>query len=197
MEKSILEMVSMNSVEDCLSALDKEILKNKLFCALEDETECGDALNVLEKISMTLFADHTDGIEDNTAVRKFKESDGYDFLLNCFNKYTIIGNKERVAIILGRFYFRVAVPAEAKVIVKTLINILKKDINNNNIPIIKNALLSLINISLGYKNKDLLYDSGIHGCLIPFIGKDILELNNVWGLLLQNVCGKIGGEKKI
>jgi hypothetical protein len=49
-KKSILEMVSVNSVTDCLRALDKEILKDKLFSALEGENECGDALNVLEKI---------------------------------------------------------------------------------------------------------------------------------------------------
>jgi hypothetical protein len=102
-----------------------------------------------------------------------------------------------VAIILGRFYYYVAVPPEANVIVKTLVDILKKDINNNdNLPIIKYALKSLVNISLGDKNKDLLYDFGIHACLIPFIGKNIPELNDDWSHLLQNVCGYISNEKK-
>jgi hypothetical protein len=187
MKKSISEMVSLNSVADCLRALDEKVLKDKLFPALEDETECGDALKVLEKISMTLFTDHTDGIEDSTALRKFKESDGYNFLLNCFNKYTIIGNKERVAIILGRFYYGVAVPPKANIIVKTLVDILKKDNNNDNIPIIKNALLSLITISI--ENRYLLYDYDIHTYLIPFIGKDIPELNDGWSVLLCNICG--------
>jgi hypothetical protein len=202
-----IKNIKTNTKEERIGVLDERILKHKLFCSLplNDSTKINKEiaktiLEILCFISCDLFFQNN--IEEIKIYElRFEEADGFKILLFLHNIYKNEELKEMISIILGNFYSNIEIGEEGKIIINTLLNSLKKNMNNNltEISIIENMkrlLRGIISISRNDNNEKLLIDKEITPLLFNLINtseKDIYE-NAI--CLLLNICDIQSVEEK-
>jgi hypothetical protein len=201
-----LQTIPINSKEECISALNESIIKDKILSSLplDDKNDLSvevgtTIIKLLIELSKKLFNINNSKEEKDQFKSKFFEHDGYNVLLFLLNIYENTELKLLTAVILARFSYYYAIAEEEKIIIRILINYLKDYVGgggglnrneNTEDENMSDVLGGLIIVSLDDKNKESLVDMGIIPVLISIIKTETSGIGVLKDkfCLLSNIC---------
>jgi hypothetical protein len=196
-----LKAIETNTTSDCLGALKPSIMKDKILSVLpsSDKTEkdkkvISVAFDVLKKIASSIFNKFTRKEDCIDASNRLQNCNACKILSSLLNQYTEAKHKEDLAIILGKFYYKVTIPPEGEPIIKILVNMLKNINPNNDFSAV--IIQTLISITLGAENEIKIFNNNAIPILFPFLLKGKKPVDNLAALLLRNVCVSIPLESR-
>jgi hypothetical protein len=196
---SSLKNIPYNTKQEQISILNGNTLKLKILATfpindsnLLNKEIINIILDILQNVAKNLMSVGSTEDERTQFKSQFSDADGYNTLVYLLSVYEDKKYKERISIILGRFYYDIEIPKEKIIIIDILINSLKEYIenkeNNSDENHISNILGAMINSTLNQKNKQIFYDKGIIDILLVLISnsKGVIFRNSV--ALLINIC---------
>jgi hypothetical protein len=169
---SLLGSIPYHTREECVSVLKEYTLKYKIFSVLpiNDSSEFNKGvitviLNILYSVCVKLMNASGSREEITNFQSQFSNADGYNTLLYILSVYENNKIRERICITLGRFYERVAIPEEGKIVIDILISVLREyttiRLEKSFVDHLVSALGALLKITVNDDNAQTAYDKGI------------------------------------
>jgi hypothetical protein len=179
--------------------LNEATLKLKIFSSLpiDDSSifhrEIIDViLDILESVALGLLNEDSTEEEDIQMQSLFSAADGYDTCLYLLNVYEDKKYKERIAIILGKFYYDLEIPKKGIIIIDIFLNSLKdynsKGQNKSEENHILNLLRVIADIITNERNKQIFFDKRIMDILLVLISNSQNPILPKAVSLLMNIC---------